>query len=179
MRGSEEKGPKEKASPFSGPSQRGIIVCFEMGIPCFRVRRSTRLRARGLWGFSRLVLGLGNRRVREEPRERDFAHPPNRWMKCGPGCGCQSSKASGEPRPELASASQQGPREGPTGGGLVRGAHPTRLLWIFPPGFWHWSVRRVQRKEGEQAGQSGKKRKFIRGKREGDWPLSRTTVLPF
>ena len=30
------------------------------------------------------------------------------------------------------------------------------------------AVRRVQRKK-ERAGQSGKKRKFIREKREGDW----------
>ena len=52
-----------KGIPFSGPSQRGIIVCFEMGIPCCRVRRGTRLRAGGLWGSSRLVLGLGNRRA--------------------------------------------------------------------------------------------------------------------
>ena len=39
-------------------------------------------------------------------------------------------------------------------------------------------VRLVKRKR-EQAGQSGKKRKFIRGKREGDWLLRRTSVLPF
>lgn len=39
-------------------------------------------------------------------------------------------------------------------------------------------VRRVQRKR-ERAGQSDKKRKFIRGKREGDWLLRRTSVLPF
>ena len=31
MRESEEKGPREKASLFSGLSQRVIIVCFEMG----------------------------------------------------------------------------------------------------------------------------------------------------
>ena len=39
-------------------------------------------------------------------------------------------------------------------------------------------IRRVQRKR-EQAGQSGKKRKFIRGKRGGDWLLRTTSVLPF
>ena len=39
-------------------------------------------------------------------------------------------------------------------------------------------VRLVKRKR-EQAGQSGKKRKFIRGKREGDWLLRRTSILPF
>ena len=40
------------------------------------------------------------------------------------------------------------------------------------------AVRRVQRKK-ERAGQSGKKRKFIREKREGDWLLRRTSVLPY
>ena len=39
-------------------------------------------------------------------------------------------------------------------------------------------VRLVQRKR-EWAGQSGKKRKFIRGKREGEWLLRRTSILPF
>ena len=39
-------------------------------------------------------------------------------------------------------------------------------------------VRQVQRKR-ERARQSGKKRKFITGKREADWPLRRTSVLPF
>ena len=55
---------------------------------------------------------------------------------------------------------------------------PTQLRWIFPPGFRHQNVRRVQRKR-ERARQSGKKRKFIRGKREGDWLLRRTSVFPF
>ena len=36
----------------------------------------------------------------------------------------------------------------------------------------------MQRKR-EHPGQSGKKRKFIRGKREGDCPLRRTSILPF
>ena len=45
-------------------------------------------------------------------------------------------------------------------------------------GFQHQNVRWVQRKR-EQAGQSGRKGKFIRGKREGDWLLQRTSVLPF
>ena len=40
------------------------------------------------------------------------------------------------------------------------------------------SVRQVQRKR-EPAWQSGKKGKFIRGKREGDWLLRRTSILPF
>ena len=39
-------------------------------------------------------------------------------------------------------------------------------------------IRRVQRKR-EQAGQSGKKRKFISGQREGDWLLRRSSALPF
>ena len=39
-------------------------------------------------------------------------------------------------------------------------------------------IRWVQRKR-ERAGQSGKKRKFTRGKRERDWLLRRTSILPF
>ena len=65
MRESEEKGLREKASPFSGLAQRVIIVCFEMGVPYFKVRWGARPRARGLWGSSSLVLGLG-----KEARER-------------------------------------------------------------------------------------------------------------
>ena len=52
------------------------------------------------------------------------------------------------------------------------------MQWIFPHGFWDQNVRLVQRKR-EQAMQSGKKRKFIRGKREGDWLLRRTSILAF
>ena len=44
-------------------------------------------------------------------------------MKCGPVCGYQPSKASGESRPELISV-WQGPKEGTTGGGLMRRANP-------------------------------------------------------
>ena len=40
------------------------------------------------------------------------------------------------------------------------------------------AVRLVQ-KEKEWVGQSGKKRKFIRGKRAGDWLLRRTSILHF
>ena len=39
-------------------------------------------------------------------------------------------------------------------------------------------IRQVQRKR-KRAGQSGKKRKFIRGKREGDWLLRKISILPF
>ena len=59
----------------------------------------------------------------------------------------------------LVSVSWQGPREGTTRGGLVRGAHPAAV--DLPS--WHQNLRQVQRKR-ERAGQSGKKRKFIRGK---------------
>ena len=87
----------------------------------------------------------------------DFTHPCNRWMKCGPACGCQSSKASGKSRPRARAVSRPGPREGPTRGGL--GEEPTHLRWVFPPGFRHQKVRRVQRKR-ERARQSGKKREI-------------------
>ena len=100
MSESEEKDLREKASLFSGLPQRVIIVCFEMGIPYFKVRRGTRLRTQGPWVSSRLALVLGKgAREREDPRKWDFTHPCNQWMQCGLVCGCQSSKASGEPRP--------------------------------------------------------------------------------
>ena len=89
MRESEEKSPREEASPSSGLFQRVIIVCFEMGAPYSKVRWGTRQRARGPWGSFCLALGLG-----KEVREREFEgmgfHSPcNQWMKCGPVCGCQ------------------------------------------------------------------------------------------
>ena len=75
MRESEEKGPREKASLYSGLSQRVIIVCFEMGAPYFKVRWGTRPRARGLWGSSRLALGLGNE-ARDTGSKRMGFHSP-------------------------------------------------------------------------------------------------------
>ena len=57
---------------------------------------------------------------------------------------------------------------------------PTQLRWIFPTRFGCQNVRQVQRKR-EWAGQSGKKRKCITGKPEGDWPLSlsdRVLLIP-
>ena len=41
-----------------------------------------------------------------------------------------------------------------------------------------WSVHGECRGK-KRAGQSGEKRKCVRGKREGAWPLRRTRVLPF
>ena len=41
----EEKGPREKASLFSGLFQRVVTVCFEMGVPYFKVRGCMRLKA--------------------------------------------------------------------------------------------------------------------------------------
>ena len=92
----ERRKGREKGHPHS---QRVIIVCFEMGVPYFKVRWGTRSRARGLWGSSCLALRLGKEvREREDRRERDFTRPCNQRMQCGPVCGCQSSKASGESR---------------------------------------------------------------------------------
>ena len=68
------------------------------------------------------------------------------------------------PIPELASVSWQDPREGTTGGGLVRGAHPVVVLFL--PRFQHQNVRRVQRKR-EQAGESGKKREIYYREKRG------------
>ena len=56
---------EKRRPPSQDFSQRVIIVCFEMGVPYFKVRWGARPRARGLWGSSSLVLGLG-----KEARER-------------------------------------------------------------------------------------------------------------
>ena len=62
----EEKGPREKASPFSGLFQRVIIVRFEMGVPYFNVRRGTRLRAPRAMG----ILLASARTWKQDERER-------------------------------------------------------------------------------------------------------------
>ena len=75
MRESEEKGLREKASPFSGLAQRVIRVCFEMGVPYFKVRWGTRPRTRGPWGPSRLVLGLRYEARETESKGMGFHSP--------------------------------------------------------------------------------------------------------
>ena len=96
-------------------------------------------------------------REREDPREWDFTYPSNGWMKCGPVCGCQSSKASGESCPGAQLSFSARSKGGTTGDGLVRGTHPVAVLFL--PRFRHQNVSRVQRKR-EQARQSGKKREI-------------------
>ena len=44
-------------------------------------------------------------------------------------------------------------------------------LWVSAP-----NIRLVKIKESEPGSQA-RKGKFIRGKREGDWPLRRTSIL--
>ena len=64
---------------------------------------------------------------------------------------------------ELISVSRQGPREG-----------ATVLRWISPP--------RMEGKGEEkqsELGSQARKGNLLEGKREGDWPLKRTSVLPF
>ena len=80
------------------------------------------------------------------------------------------------PVPELFSVSQQGSREGTVRGGLVRGDHPVVVnlpSWVLAPG------RKASVEKKSELGSQARKGKFIRGKREGDWPLRRTSVLPF
>ena len=134
----------------------------------FPISKSDGVQGRGPWGSFPPSAGAWKRGAKEDLRERDFTHPCNRWMKRGPVCVWASPARQVEsPVQELISVSRQGPREG-----------TTQLRWILPPGFRHQNVKRVQRKR-EQARQSGKKRKCIRGQREGDWLLRRTSVLPF
>ena len=79
------------------------------------------------------------------------------------------------PVPELFSVSQQGPREGTTGGGLVRGAHTVAVDLLSQVSAPECKASAEKKRPSRQA----RKRKFIREKREGDWPLGRTSVLPF
>ena len=94
------------------------------------------------------------------------------------GCCMDASPARQVESPfqELLTVSRRGPREGTTGGGLVRGARPAAVhlpSWVSAPE----SKAGAEKKRASR--QSGKKREFIRGKREGDWPSRKTSVLPF
>ena len=77
MRESKEKGPREKASLFSGPSQRVITVCFEMGAPQFQSqmeRKAEGPRAVEILLPSARAWKQGERereREREKERERE------------------------------------------------------------------------------------------------------------
>ena len=64
------------------------------------------------------------RQEREDLREWDFTHPCNQRVKCGPVCGCQSGKTSGESRPRARLSFSARSQKGTTRGGLGRGAHP-------------------------------------------------------
>ena len=67
-----DKGEGKRVQRSERLSQRVIIVCFEMGIPYFKVRQGTRPRAVG----SLLpMLGLGNQ-ARESGSERMGFHSP-------------------------------------------------------------------------------------------------------
>ena len=114
MSESEEKDLREKTSLFSGLPQRVIIVCFEMGIPYFKVRRGTRLRTQGPWVSSRLALVLGKG---AKERERILENGISLTLVtngCNAGWCVDVSPARRVESPvlELVSASRQGPREG-------------------------------------------------------------------
>ena len=95
-----------------------------MGVPCFKVRRSTRaegLRAVGFLPPSARTWKRGEReRIRGNGISRALVTSGfnvGRWVDVSPARPVES------PAPELVSVSRQGPREGTTGGGLLRGAH--------------------------------------------------------
>ena len=76
-RESEEKGLREKASPFSGPSQRVRTVSLGMGVPYFKGRlgghKAERPKAMG--DHPPLAPGLGNE-ARERGSGRTGFHSP-------------------------------------------------------------------------------------------------------
>ena len=81
--------------------------------------------------------------------------------------------------PGAVSGSRQGPREG-TAGRWARERSPPGWGAVDPPSRVSAPECKASA-EQESASRSVKTRKgkFIRGKREGDWLLRRTSVLPF
>ena len=94
---SKEKGPREKTSLFSGLSQRVIIVCFEMGVPYFKVRRGARPMSRAMG-----ILPPNARTWKRGERERIRGNGISLTLVSD---GCHSSKASESPIPEFISVS--------------------------------------------------------------------------
>ena len=170
MRKSEEKGLREKASLFSGLAQRVTVVCFEMGAPYFKVRRGTW----GPWGLSCLALGLGNE-ARETGSERMGFDSPL-WLMDEKWAVVWMPVQQGKWRVPSRSSSQFL--------GEVQGRGPWEVgSWEEPavhlPSWVSAPESKVGAEKKRASRQSGKKREFIRGKREGDWPSRRTSVLPF
>ena len=70
-----------------------------------------------------------------------------------------------------------GPGEGAPGGGLLRRAHPAAV--DLPSRVSAPKCKASAERKRASRGSQTRKGKFIRGKREGDWLLRRTSVLPF
>ena len=123
------------------------------------ISKSDGAQGRGLEGCG--LEGHGEReREREDPREWGFTQHCNRWMKSGPVCGCQSSKASGDSRPgaRLSFLAKRGDHQR-----WAWERSPPRCGGSSLPGF---STRiKASAEKKRVSWQSGKKRKFIRGKR--------------
>ena len=137
-----------------------------MGVPYFKVRWDTRPRALGLWNEAR-------ERIQENGISLTLV--TNGW-NVGRCVDVSPARQVESPVPGLVSVSRRGPRRGPPEVGS--GEEPTRLWWLFPPGFQHQNVRLVQKRENKPGSQA-RKGKFIRGNRKGDWLLRRTSILPF
>ena len=81
------------------------------------------------------------------------------------------------PLPELASVSQQGLREGTTGGGLMRGVHPVAL--DLPSRVSAPECKVSAEKKRVTWAVRPEKGNLLKGRRDGDWPLRRASVIPF
>ena len=80
------------------------------------------------------------------------------------------------PIPEMVSVSQKGPREGTTGGGLLREAHPVAMDF---PSQVSAPECKVSAEKKSKLGSQARKGNLLEGKREGDWLLRRTSIPPF
>ena len=98
-------------------------------------------------------------------------------MKCGPVCGCQSSKASGESCP----GSHVSFSARSKGGDHQRWAceRSPPLAVDLPSQVSAPECKASAEKKRSSQAVRQEKGNFIRGKREDDWPLRRTSVLPF
>ena len=138
-----------------------------MSVPCFKVRWDPRPRPAG-GGILPPSARTWKRREREDPREWDFTYHCNQWMECEWMWACQSSKASGKSRPGACLRSLAGSKGGD---------HP--VVVDLPSGVSAPECKGECREKEREPGSQARKGKFIRGKREGDGPLRRTSVLPF
>ena len=106
-----EKGPRKKASLLSALSQRVIIVCFEMGVPYFKVTQGARPEGPGDPPSERQGLGKeAGERIRGSGIALTLVSDGCSVGRC---VGVSPAGQAESPVPELVSGSRRGPGRGP------------------------------------------------------------------